>query len=218
MTIDLPNGEMTCFVASPDDRPAGPVIVVIQEWWGLNEQIRGVARRFTSAGFTALAPDLYRGQQAEEPDDARKLAMELDRGAAAEDVRAIARRLLEDGATKVGVTGFCMGGGIAWTVARTESAISAAVPFYGAVDFHEGGPALAPFQAHYGTKDRFPREMYEQIERHLDDAPGSELWRYPGAGHAFMNEDGHSFDPDAAALAWERTVGFFRRHLADQPA
>jgi carboxymethylenebutenolidase len=218
VTIDLPNGPMTCFLASPDDRTRGPAIVVIQEWWGLNDQIRGVARRFASSGFASLAPDLYRGQQADEPDDARKLAMELDHDAAAEDVRGLVAWLLESRATRVGVTGFCMGGGITWTVARTEPAISAAVPFYGGVDFREGGPALAPFQGHYGTRDRFPAEMYEQIERHLGDAPGSELWRYRGAGHAFMNEEGHSFDPDAAALAWERAVAFFRRHLADQPA
>jgi carboxymethylenebutenolidase len=144
--------------------------------------------------------------------------MELDRHAAADDVGAVVRWLLEDGGTRVGVMGFCMGGGIAWEVARTEPAVSAVVPFYGAVDLDEGGPALAPFQAHYGTRDRFPDEMYRRIEAHLADAAGSELWRYEGAGHAFMNEEHDRFDPDAAALAWERAVGFFRRHLAEQPA
>jgi carboxymethylenebutenolidase len=214
--LELPNGPMRVFVARPDGaEPETPAVIVIQEWWGLNDQIRGVARRLTEADFVGVAPDLYRGRQPSEPDDARKLAMELDRAAAAEDIRGIVGWLLEEGTASVGITGFCMGGGIVWELARSEPRLSAAVPFYGGVDFTEGGPALVPFQGHYGTRDRFPDEMYAQIEEHRGDVEGSELHRYEGAGHAFMNEEHeHGFDPDAAALAWERAITFMRQHLA----
>jgi carboxymethylenebutenolidase len=211
--LDLPTGPMTCFLASPEDWPPGPAVVVIQEWWGLNVQIEGVARRFAGEGFAAVAPDLYRGAQPTEPDDARKLAMELDRGRAADDVREVIGWLLERGATKVGVTGFCMGGGICWTLAQTEPGLSAAVPFYGGVDFGGGERAVVPFQAHYGTRDHFPEEMLDAIRDHTADLAGSELHLYEGAGHAFMNEERESYRVDAARLAWSRTIAFLREHL-----
>jgi carboxymethylenebutenolidase len=211
--LDLTTGSMPCFLASPDGWPPGPAVVVIQEYWGLNAQIEGVARRFAGEAFAAIAPDLYRGQQPTEPDDARKLAMELDRGRAADDVREVVGWLLARGATKVGVTGFCMGGGICWTLAQTEPRLSAAVPFYGGVEFGGGERAVVPFQAHYGTHDRFPEEMLEAIREHTPDAPGSELHLYEGAGHAFMNEERESYRPDAAELAWSRTIEFLREHL-----
>lgn len=187
---------------------------MIQEWWGLNEQIRGVARRVAEGGFAALVPDLYRGRQTDEPDEARKLAMELDRTKAVADASAAIGWLLERGATGVGVVGFCMGGGIVWELARSEARLGAAVPFHGGVDFRAGGPAIVQFQAHYGTKDRFPQEMIEAIDAHRSDVPGSELHRYEGAGHAFMNEEDDGYRADAAAVAWERMLSFFRSRLA----
>jgi carboxymethylenebutenolidase len=211
--LDLSTGPMACFMVSPDGWPPGPAVVVIQEWWGLNAQIEGIARRFADEGFTGFAPDLYRGGQPTEPDDARKLSMELDRGRAAEDVRQVIGWLLERGATKVGVTGFCMGGGICWTLAQTEPRLSAAVPFYGGVDFRGGERAVVPFQAHYGTRDRFPGEMLDAIRDHTVDVAGSELHLYDGAGHAFMNEERESYRPDAARLAWSRTIAFLRANL-----
>jgi carboxymethylenebutenolidase len=213
LELDLGTGPMPCFLASPEGWPPGPAIVVIQEWWGLNTQIEGVAGRFAQAGFAATAPDLYRGEQPTEPDDARKLAMELDRDRAADDLREVVGWLLGRGATKVAVTGFCMGGGICWTLAQTEPRLSAAVPFYGGVDFRDGERALVPFQAHYGTRDHFPEEMLEAIREHTADVPGSELHRYEGAGHAFMNEERESYRPGAAELAWSRTLEFLREHL-----
>ena len=211
--IETPRGALPVFVVTPVDWPPGPAVVVIQEWWGLNEQIRGVARRVAEGGFAALVPDLYRGRQADEPDEARKLAMELDRTKAEADASAAIGWLLERGATGVGVVGFCMGGGIVWELARSEARLGAAVPFYGGVDFREGGPAVVPFQAHYGTEDRFPQEMVEAIAAHRSDVPGSELHRYEGAGHAFMNEEDDEYRADAAAVAWERMLSFFRSRL-----
>jgi carboxymethylenebutenolidase len=211
--LELTTGPMPCFLASPEGWPPGPAVVVIQEWWGLNAQIEGVARRFAEEGFAAIAPDLYRGKQPAEPDEARKLAMELDRYQAANDLREVIAWVLDRGASKVGITGFCMGGGICWTVAQTEPRLSAAVPFYGGVEFRHGERAVVPFQAHYGTRDHFSGETLDAIREHTADSPGSELYLYEGAGHAFMNEERESYRPDAAELAWSRTIAFFRAYL-----
>lgn len=206
---------MRVFVARPDDAdPSTPAVIVVQEWWGLNEQIRGVARRLGDEGFITAAPDLYRGALTTEPDEARKLSMGLDAPAAVEDVRALVGWLLDQGASGVAIMGFCMGGRITWAVARSEPRLAAALPFYGSVDFDEGGPVLVPFQAHYGTEDRFPPEMYDRIREHVDDAAGSELHLYEGIGHGFLNEEhADDFDADAAALAWERALEYLRERL-----
>jgi carboxymethylenebutenolidase len=196
-TTELLGGAMRLFVAAPDAWPPGPTVIVIQEWWGLNAQIEGVARRLAEEGFAAIAPDLYRGGQVQEPGDARKLAMQLDRPAAVRDMRALVGWALGQGATRVGAMGFCMGGGIAWELALSEAQLGAVVPF----------------QAHYGSHDHFPPEMYEAIRRHLADAPPSEFHWYEGAGHAFMNEERESFDADAAAIAWERLIAFLNDRL-----
>jgi len=213
--IDTPGGPMPGFLARPNDGSSGPAVVVIQEWWGVNDQIRGVVRRLAEHGFAGLAPDLYRGVQTAEPDDARKLAMALDDARVLEDLRASIGWLLDRGATTVGAIGFCMGGGLAWEHARSDPRLRVAVVFYGGVDFRGGGPVLVPFQAHYGSEDRYPQEMLDAIEAHRSDVPGSELHRYEGVGHGFMNEEHEEdFDPEAAELAWRRTLTFLRTNLA----
>ncbi len=210
---ELPGGAMGLFVASPDGWPPGPAVLVIQEWWGLNAQIEGVARRLAAEGFAALAPDLYRGQQVEEPGDERKLAMALDRPAAVRDLRELVAWALERGATTVGAMGFCMGGGITWDLALSEDRLGAVVPFYGGAELEADPTVLVPFQAHYGSQDHFPVEMYDAIRRHVNDAPPSELHLYEGAGHAFMNEQRDAYRPDAAELAWGRAIAFLRERL-----
>ena len=213
-TIDAPSGPMPTFLARSARGPSGPAVVVIQEWWGLNAQIEGVARRVAGSGFAALAPDLYRGRQADEPDEARKLAMALDDARALEDLRAAIGWLFDRGASGVGAIGFCMGGGLAWELARSDERLGAAISFYGGVDLRQGGPVLVPFQAHYGTEDRYPEEMLEAIEAHRADAPDSELHRYAGVGHGFMNEEhDEDFDPEAAELGWARALAFLRATL-----
>lgn len=217
-TTELPGGPMRLFTAAPDAWPPGPAVIVIQEWWGLNSQIEGVARRLAVEGFAALAPDLYRGGQVHEPGDARKLAMQLDRPAAVRDIRALVGWALEGGATRVGAMGFCMGGGIAWDLALSEARLAAVVPFYGGAELQDDPTVLVPFQAHYGSHDQFPPEMYEAIRKHLRDAPPSEFHWYEGAGHAFMNEERESFDAEAAPLAWERLNAFLTARLRSASA
>ncbi|HZD79261.1 MAG TPA: dienelactone hydrolase family protein [Actinomycetota bacterium] len=212
--LDAPGGPMACFFAAPEGRPPAPGVVVVQEWWGLNGQIEGVARRLAGEGFAALAPDLYRGKQADEPHEARKLSMQLDRGRALQDLRAAVGWLLEHGAGAVGAIGFCMGGSITFELACIEERLGAAVPFYGLSDLRER-TITCPVQAHFGTADRFDPELLDDVAWRLGDlGNGSELHRYEGAPHAFMNETRRSYRPQAAAVAWERAISFLRANLS----
>jgi len=112
---------------------SGPGVVVIQEWWGLNDHIKDIADRFAIAGYTALAPDLYHGEVTTEPDSAGKLLMSMNLATAAKDLSGAIDLLQQrTGRTKVGVTGFCMGGGLTLMVAcQRPDAVAAAAPFYG---------------------------------------------------------------------------------------
>jgi carboxymethylenebutenolidase len=138
-------------IVSPKDEVELPAIVVIQEWWGLNEQILGVARRLAAEGFVAVVPDLYRGAGSDQPDEARKLVMTMHQGEPLEDLRAVVGWLVDRGVPAVGVTGFCMGGGLTWELALTDERVRAAVVFYGGVEF-DGRELRIPVQAHYGTR------------------------------------------------------------------
>jgi carboxymethylenebutenolidase len=210
--IAAPGGPLPAFLAAPDEWPPGSALIVIQEWWGLNDNITAIASRWAEEGFAALAPDLYRGELPSEPDEAKKLAMELDRPAALRDLRAAVAWLKGRGATSVGAMGFCMGGGIAWELALTDSGISAAVPCYGHVEF-EGREVPIPVQGHYGTEDHFSHELLDAMRSKVH-AAGGELHMYDGAGHAFMNDTRPAYQPEAAELAWSRAVGFLRGTLS----
>jgi carboxymethylenebutenolidase len=207
--IDTGGLPMPAFLAHPDGWPPGPAVVVVQEYWGLEEHIESVARRLSAEGFAGLAPDLYRGRQPTEPDEARKLAMQLDRDRALQDLRGCVSWLFDRGVTAVGAIGFCMGGGLTWSLALEDERVGAAVPFYGQVDL-EGKDLCVPVMAHYAEHDRFPKEMYEQVRARIGD---DRFFRYPGTHHAFFNDTRDSYDPPAAALAWERTVAFLRDEL-----
>lgn len=206
---------MDAFVAQPAAWTGGPAVVVIQEWWGLTDDITSIATRLaTDAGVLALAPDLYHGKQATEPDDAQKLAMALDRPAALADLRAAVSWLVAEGADAVGVIGFCMGGGIAWDAALDDERIVAAAPCYGLTDF-EGRRSAARIEAHYGTHDRFAPELLDQVEAAIRSwNPENAVHRYEGAPHGFLNAGHVAQAPEAAALAWSRIVALFREALS----
>ncbi|MHB8682143.1 MAG: dienelactone hydrolase family protein [Acidimicrobiales bacterium] len=203
---------------------SGPGVVVIQEWWGLVPHIVDVADRFAAAGFTALAPDLYHGKKVanSEPDEAGKamMAMELDK--AGKDLSGAVDELVRrSGLDKVGVVGFCMGGGLALVLAtQRPDAVVACVPFYGAVPWPEVKPDYgklsAPVQMHVAEKDGwFSPEAAAELESQLQGLGKQvEVHVYEGADHAFFNDTRPEVhDPRASALAWERTVAFLHRHL-----
>lgn len=221
-TISYPDRdgeELTGYLARPADGEAHPAVIVIQEWWGLDDHIQDLTRRFANEGFVALAPDLYKGQVATEPDEARKLVMELDMAEAVAEIdQAIAYLLEQDyvSSEKAGVVGFCMGGGLVLQLAVASDRVGAAVPFYGTLlTPEEAAQVQAPVQAHYGTEDRFDLAALEEMGQIIEEEAGypSEVYIYEGAPHAFLNDTAESYRPEAAAEAWERTLAWFSEHL-----
>jgi carboxymethylenebutenolidase len=206
--------------------PQGAV-VVIQEWWGLNDQIRGVAERFALAGFTALVPDLYRGKSTVEAEEASHLMTDLNFGdAASQDVRGAVQYLkgLKLGGGKVGVTGYCMGGALTVLAATTVPEADAAVIWYGMppLEYVDASKIKIPLQAHWATQDEsFPIAGVDGLEAKLAEAGV----RYEGhrylAHHAFANETAQGpgrlastqYDATWAQQAWDRAMRFFGQQL-----
>lgn len=207
------------YLARPEGDEARPAIIVIQEWWGLNEHIKDVTRRFAQEGFVALAPDLYHGVVATEPDEARKLVMELDMAEAVSEIqRAI--DFLQGQAyvagPQVGVVGFCMGGGLVLQTALAEEDLGAGVVFYGSPLSPEEAPNVnGPIMGHYGADDGgIPVDAVNAMDAAFDEAGiENEIYIYEGAPHAFFNDTRDSYRPEAVAEAWPRTLEWFRTHL-----
>ncbi len=197
----------------------GPGILVIQEWWGLVPHIKDVCDRFAREGFTALAPDMYHGATASEPDGAGKLFMALNIAQAEKDLRGAATYLAgQSSTTKLGAVGFCMGGQLALFAATLNPTVGATVNFYGIhpnvkPDYSKlSGPVLGLF----AEKDGF---VTPQVAKEVDAAikaagKQSEIHVYPGVDHAFFNDTNKdAYNKPAAEDAWKRTLAFFRQHL-----
>jgi len=206
------------YLAYPTGGEARPAVVVIQEWWGLNDHIKDVTNRFAREGFVALAPDLYHGAVTTEPDEARKLVMELSMPEAVQEIQqAIAFLQQQDyvRGDEVGIVGFCMGGGLVLQTALQEDDLGAGVSFYGSpLRPEEALGVKAPILSFIGTADNIPVSGVEAMHTAFDSAGiENELHVYEGAQHAFFNDTRPSYDPDASADAWRRTLSWFRGHL-----
>lgn len=206
------------YLARPATEPA-PGLIVIQEWWGLNENIRDIADRFAAEGFVALAPDLYHGKATTEPDEARKLVMEMDRERAIVDLTGAAAHLRALGCPKVGAVGYCMGGALVLEVSTRPGVIDAAAPYYGRpLPPERAVEVQTPVAGFYGGKDH--GIAVEAVNAMADAlaAAGKDavVTIYPEADHAFFNDTRpESYDPDASADAWASTIAFFWRTLDD---
>jgi len=200
----------------------GPGVIVIQEWWGLVPHIKAVADRFAAEGFTALAPDLYRGEAASEPDEAGKLMMGLKLDRAGKDLSGAVDLLQEKtGRTKVGVVGYCMGGGLTLTLAcQRPDAVAAAAPFYGVIPWPEAQPDWSAIsgviEGHYAENDAFATpEAARALEVDLKSRGKNATFHvYPGTHHAFFNDDRPDvYDATASNAAWTRVLALFRANL-----
>ena len=207
------------FVAFPSgDKPA-PALIVVHEWWGLNAQIREIARRLARQGYVVIVPDLYGGRVAEGAEEAHVLSRSVEDEPAMVAISAAASWLRVQPRTarsRIGIIGFCMGGGLAQQFAMSTGTVSAAVVFYGTPEPAARIAQLrAPLQAHFGAADDgIPAERVQIFKAALEKAGrANEVHVYTGAGHAFMNEERPSFKPDAARLAWVRTLAFLQKHL-----
>ena len=213
------------YLAVPDGG-RGPGVGVLQEWWGLVPQIKGVCDRLASEGFVALAPDLYHGEMAEhtEMDRAGELMTSLPPDRAARDMSAAVDYLLSLDTTTgdaVGVTGFCMGGMLTLLLAAQEGdRVAAVAPFYGAplVDSAPDWAGLtAAVEGHLAENDDFfPPEAINALGAELREAGRDVVFHvYEGTGHGFANEENPlgTWDEAAAATAWARTLAFLGAHL-----
>jgi carboxymethylenebutenolidase len=211
------------YLATPEGGD-GPGVVVIQEWWGLVDHIKDVCDRFAREGFVALAPDLYHGEKADEPDEAGKLMMSMNIEKAAKDMSGavdFVRDRASGGAGGIGVVGFCMGGALALLIAaQRPDAVKAVAPFYGVIGWPAEQPDWANLgaavQGHYAEKDDFasPEKVHDLEARLKELGKDVEVFIYPDAEHAFFNDTRPEVHDSAASQqAWDRTLAFFRSHL-----
>ncbi|MCE4553664.1 dienelactone hydrolase family protein [Roseateles cellulosilyticus] len=221
-----PDGTSVPGYLAEASHPVGAV-VVIQEWWGLNDQIRGVAQRFARAGFTALVPDLYRGKHTVEAEEAHHLMTGLNfADAATQDVRGAVQYLksLNLGSGKVGVTGYCMGGALTVLSSVHVPEADAGVVWYGMppLEYVDASRIKMPLQAHWATQDAFfAIANVDALEAKFAEAGVRyEAHRYL-AHHAFANETAQGpgripntqYDAAWAEQAWDRTMRFFGQQL-----
>ena len=217
-------GKARAYVAKPAKAKGKlPVVLVIHENRGLNPHIEDVARRMALEGFVALAPDFLspEGGTPADEDQAREMIGQLDPAATTADaVAAIAFLKSHDASTgKVGVVGFCWGGALANQVAVNSANVDAVVPFYGRQPASgEVSKIQAPLLLHYAGLDERINAGIPEYEQALKDAGVDyTIHMYEGANHAFHNDTSEArYDPQAAELAWSRTIEFFKQHLSDQ--
>ena len=218
-----PDGkECSGFYVEPKAGSRAPGVVVIQEWWGLNDQIKGVARKLADNGFRALVPDLYRGQVGLDAKEAEHLMGALDFGdAAGQDVRGAVQYLKKTSAT-VAVTGFCMGGALTLLSAVHVPEADAAVAWYGfpPLDYIDATKIKAPVMGHFATEDAFfPIAQVDALEQKLKAAGVTYTFHRYQTQHAFANETAVNspiatrYDEKAAETAWRRTIEFLKKNL-----
>jgi len=211
-------GECPGYISS---KPSKGGVIVMQEWWGVNEQIKKQAIDWFANEFVSIIPDIYRGKVAVDHEHAGHLMEGLDWPGAVADIQAAARYLRQKGCHKVGVVGFCMGGSLSFASAVKLPEIDAAVVFYGNPDprLADAAKARAPVQCHFGTNDSIKgwtdSSAQDMLEQKLKESGVAyEFHRYQGCEHAFVNDQRPEvYNKEAAHLARQRTHQFFTKHL-----
>jgi carboxymethylenebutenolidase len=213
------------YLVEPPNGANAPGIVVIQEWWGLDEQIKEVANRLANAGFRALVPDLYRGKLALEAKEAEHLMNDLNFGdAASQDIRGAVQYLKATGSAKVAVTGFCMGGALTVLSACFVPELDATVVWYGnpPAEYVDAKNITKPMMGHWSIQDEFfsPAGV-DELEQKLKLAGVEHEFHRYDAKHAFANPQSDArglaplqYHPEAAELAWKRSLDFLKKHLS----
>jgi carboxymethylenebutenolidase len=212
-------GTANGYLAEPEG--TGPGVVVLQEWWGVDDAVRRIVDGFAEEGFVALAPDLFHGETTEQPDEAQQKMMAMNMDEAEKEMRGAVEYLAShekcDGT--VGTVGFCLGGGLSVWAAAANPKVGAAVTYYyvmphGKPDFSN---IDAPVLGHFGTADDFiSRDDAAALEHELRDAGVEAVFEYyEGGGHAFANDHNRlgTYHEGHAQSAWRKTVDFLRRHL-----
>ena len=218
--VEFPsNGTTGSGYFAPAAGGSGPGIIVIQEWWGLNDNIKDIADRFAAEGYLALAPDLYHGKVTAEPDEAGKIMMELKMEEAAKDLSGAYDFLKnhDAGTGKVGSVGFCMGGRLSLFIS-TLKPIDATVIYYGVMMGEQPDitKLKGPVLGHYAANDGWIKEeMVRGLEQKLKDVgKKAEMHIYPNTEHGFFNDTRpEQHNREASEITWTRTLAFYNEHL-----
>lgn len=221
-TVSYKSGEekVSGFLVTPEGEGPFPAIVVIHEWWGLNDQIKGEAKKLAKEGYVTLAVDLYRGKVTDDPEEAHELLRGLPEDRAARDlVSAVSylQTLPNVKKDKTGSIGWCMGGGYSLSLAINSPELAGAVIYYGRLvtDREQLRRINAPIIGFFGEEDRgIPVNSVKEFEKTMKGlGKDVSVYIYPEAGHAFANEGRSSYNARAAKDAWEKTLAFFEKHL-----
>jgi carboxymethylenebutenolidase len=211
--IPSSTGDLSGVLVLPDGDAKAPGVVVLQEYWGINEQIQAAAQRWADAGFVALIPDLYHGKLAKDAEEAGRMMKALDFGKAVQEIGA-AVALLRDhprSTGKVAVNGYCLGGALAFATAVNVRGLAAVVPYYGLPGELDWSKVDAPIQAHFAEHDEWATAAGAQKIKDAVKVP-MELHVYD-AQHAFANERRPEvYNPACASQAWQRTIEFVHEH------
>jgi carboxymethylenebutenolidase len=211
--IPSSTGDLSGVLAIPAGDAKAPGVVVLQEWWGINDQIQTVAQRWADAGFLALVPDLYHGKVAATSEEAGRMMKALDFGVAVQEIGAAVAYLREHARStgKIAATGYCLGGALSFATAVNVRGLVAVVPYYGLPGDLDWSKVDAPIQAHFATHDDWATVDGAQKIKDAVKVP-MELHVYD-AQHAFANERRPEVhNPAATQLAWDRTLAFVRDH------
>lgn len=226
ITFQRPDGvSVEAYLVEPTNPKNAPGVVVIQEWWGLDDEIKNVANRLAKAGYRALVPDLYRGKLALEANEAEHLMNDLNFGdAASQDIRGAVQYLKATGSNRVAVTGFCMGGALTVLSAGLVPESDGTVVWYGypPLEYVDASAISKPMLAHWALHDDFfSIAGVDQLEEKLKSAGVTYDFQRYDAKHAFANPKSDSrglpplqYNPAAADLAWDRTMTFLKNTLA----
>lgn len=195
-----------------------PGLLVLQEWWGMNDHIKDITKRLANEGFTALAVDMYDGKVTKDPEEAKGFMMAMDKAAALEKLYGAVRFLKNDqNVSSVGVIGFCMGGFWSLSLACSNRDVKAAVPFYGSIPPDALLNQLrSPILYFYGEKDHhIAASEIDRLETFMKNAgKPAEVVRYPDSDHAFFNDTRKEvYNSKDAKDAWSRALTFLRKNL-----
>jgi carboxymethylenebutenolidase len=206
----MPDIAVPFFTSVPAAPPPWPGLVVVMEGNGISPQLLRVCERLAAEGYATVAPDLYWRSGGSDPDQAMEHMSALTHADGLADIVQSVAWLRAIGASKVGITGFCMGGGYAYQAAVTGVDIDAAAPFYGGGIAQHLGEPYVPLLCFFGGQDEWiPSDDIALVEK---THPG-QVVVYPDAGHGFMRDGSDSFDEPAATDAWRRLLEFFDAHL-----
>jgi carboxymethylenebutenolidase len=227
ITFERPDGKtVEAYLVEPSDGTNAPGVVVIQEWWGLDQEIKDIADRLAKAGYRALVPDLYRGKLALETHEAEHLMNDLNFGdAASQDIRGAVQYLKASGSAKVAVTGFCMGGALTVLAAGLVPECDGTVVWYGypPLEYVDASAIKKPMLAHWALHDDFFNIAgVDQLEEKLKLAHVDYDFQRYDAKHAFANPKSSArnlppleYNSEAANLAWDRSIDFLKKNLSN---